>query len=110
MSDLQTQGHELKCGRHSAMQVKKAKLRDLLEIFWGMHLFCQDSRSSCMYCCCVFFGLGWPCGLALRLCFFVVCGGLVGQLCCCVFSLFGAAMWASVVVVVVVVEFVFLFL
>ena len=61
----------------------------------------QKSFGRICFSVVVFFlCLGRPCGPALLLCFFVVWGGVVGQLCCCVFSLFGAAMWASSVVVV----------
>ena len=115
MSDLQTQGHELKCGRHSAMQVKKAKLRDLLGDFLGDALV-LSRFTIVMYVlllCFFWFGMAvwvssavvffcclWrPCGPALLLCFFFVWGGLVGQLCCCVFLLFGGALWASSAVV-----------
>ena len=99
MSDLQTQGHELKCGRHSAMQVKKAKLRDLLGDFLGDALV-LSRFTIVMYVlllCFFWFGMAvwvssavvffcclWrPCGPALLLCFFFVWGGHVGQLCCC---------------------------
>ena len=62
-----------------------------------------DSPRWVMTIVFLFFRLGRPGGPALRpLSFlFFVWGGLVGQLCCCVFLfLFGAAPWASSIVCV----------